>query len=68
MFQRAGISENGRLSVGTVDRKASIVSSLYQDVSPTKLKDNNISPAPSQHSFVDEGFIVHKVKYEPIFL
>ncbi|XP_075978653.1 adenylate cyclase type 2 Ac76E [Anticarsia gemmatalis] len=43
-------SENGRLSVCTVDRKASIVSSLYQDISPTKPRDN-ISPAPSQHSF-----------------
>ncbi|KAI5644133.1 adenylate and guanylate cyclase catalytic domain-containing protein [Phthorimaea operculella] len=49
----SGISENGRLSVCTVDRKASIVSSIYNDVSPTKPRDN-ISPAPSQHSFVDE--------------
>ncbi|XP_037294746.1 adenylate cyclase type 2 isoform X2 [Manduca sexta] len=47
-------SENGRLSVCTVDRKASIVSSIYQDISPTKPRDN-ISPAPSQHSFVDEA-------------
>lgn len=60
-FQRVG-TENGRLSVCTVDRKASIVSSLYQDVSPTKLKDHNISPAPSQLSFVDEGFMGPKVK------
>lgn len=52
-FQRLGISENGRLSVCTVDRKASIVSSIYQDVSPTKPKEN-ISPCPSQHSFVDQ--------------
>ncbi|CAH1638902.1 unnamed protein product [Spodoptera littoralis] len=44
------VSENGRLSVCTVDRKASIVSSLYQDISPTKPRDN-ISPAPSQNSF-----------------
>ncbi|KAJ8716339.1 hypothetical protein PYW08_013624 [Mythimna loreyi] len=43
-------SENGRLSVCTVDRKASIVSSLYQDISPTRPRDN-ISPAPSQNSF-----------------
>ncbi|KAJ2944167.1 hypothetical protein O0L34_g18138 [Tuta absoluta] len=49
----SGISENGRLSVCTVDRKASIVSSIYNDISPTKPRDN-ISPAPSQHSFVDE--------------
>ncbi|CAH2039985.1 unnamed protein product, partial [Iphiclides podalirius] len=48
-----GISENGRLSVCTVDRKASIVSSLYQDVSPTRPREN-ISPAPSQHSFVEQ--------------
>lgn len=45
-------SENGRLSVCTVDRKASIVSSLYQDVSPTKPRDN-VSPAPSQNSFAE---------------
>ncbi|CAH0694353.1 unnamed protein product [Spodoptera exigua] len=44
------VSENGRLSVCTVDRKASIVSSIYQDISPTKPRDN-ISPAPSQNSF-----------------
>ncbi|XP_026325028.1 adenylate cyclase type 2-like [Hyposmocoma kahamanoa] len=42
--------ENGRLSVCTVDRKASIVSSLCNDTSPTKPK-GSISPAPSQHSF-----------------
>ncbi|KAL0822825.1 hypothetical protein ABMA28_004823 [Loxostege sticticalis] len=48
--KKPGVSENGRLSVCTVDRKASIVSSIYQDVSPTKHK-NSISPAPSQHSF-----------------
>ncbi|XP_068618261.1 adenylate cyclase type 2 [Battus philenor] len=47
------MAENGRLSVCTVDRKASIVSSLYQDVSPTKPRDS-ISPAPSQHSFVEQ--------------
>ncbi|XP_060802536.1 adenylate cyclase type 2 isoform X2 [Amyelois transitella] len=47
-----GFCENGRLSVTTVDRKASIVSSLYQEVSPTRTRDN-ISPAPSQHSFVE---------------
>ncbi|CAG9793649.1 unnamed protein product [Diatraea saccharalis] len=52
--KKPGASENGRLSVCTVDRKASIVSSIYQEVSPTKHK-NSISPAPSQHSFVDEG-------------
>lgn len=51
MFQKPGVSENGRLSVCTVDRKASIVSSIYQDVSPTK---KEVSPAPSQHSFVEE--------------
>lgn len=50
--KKPGISENGRLSVCTVDRKASIVSSIYQDVSPTKPKEN-ISPAPSQHSFIE---------------
>ncbi|XP_013134546.1 PREDICTED: adenylate cyclase type 2-like isoform X1 [Papilio polytes] len=49
----SGVAENGRLSVCTVDRKASVVSSLYQDVSPTKPRDN-ISPAPSQHSFVEQ--------------
>ncbi|CAH2216734.1 jg14138, partial [Pararge aegeria aegeria] len=48
---KPGVSENGRLSVCTVDRKASIVSSMYQDVSPTK---KEISPAPSQHSFVEQ--------------
>ncbi|XP_038223430.1 adenylate cyclase type 2-like, partial [Zerene cesonia] len=46
-------SENGRLSVCTIDRKASIVSSIYQDVSPTKPRDS-ISPAPSQHSFIEQ--------------
>lgn len=46
-----GLSENGRLSVGGTDRKASIVSSIYQvEVSPTRAK-NSISPAPSQNSF-----------------
>ena len=35
-----------------MDRKASIVSSIYQDVSPTRPKEN-ISPAPSQHSFIE---------------
>ncbi|CAH0729470.1 unnamed protein product, partial [Brenthis ino] len=50
--KKPGISENGRLSVCTVDRKASIVSSICQEVSPTKPKD--ISPAPSQHSFVEQ--------------
>nr|XP_034831481.1 adenylate cyclase type 2-like [Maniola hyperantus] len=49
--KKPGISENGRLSVITVDRKSSIVSSIYQDVSPTK---KEISPAPSQNSFVEE--------------
>ncbi|CAG4939561.1 unnamed protein product [Parnassius apollo] len=49
----SGISENGRLSVCTIDRKGSIVSSLFQDVSPTKTRDN-VSPAPSQHSFVEQ--------------
>ncbi|XP_039755318.1 adenylate cyclase type 2 isoform X2 [Pararge aegeria] len=49
--KKPGVSENGRLSVCTVDRKASIVSSMYQDVSPTK---KEISPAPSQHSFVEQ--------------
>ncbi|CAH2091501.1 unnamed protein product [Euphydryas editha] len=59
---KLGISENGRLSVCTVDRKASIVSSIYQDVSPTKPKEN-ISPCPSQHSFVDqEGSKVTRVE------
>ncbi|XP_073947635.1 adenylate cyclase type 2 Ac76E isoform X2 [Choristoneura fumiferana] len=48
----SGMSENGRLSVCTVDRKASIVSSIYNDVSPTKPRDN-ISPVPSQHSIED---------------
>ncbi|XP_063827989.1 adenylate cyclase type 2-like [Ostrinia nubilalis] len=48
--KKPGVSDNGRLSVCTVDRKASIVSSIYQDVSPTKHK-SSISPAPSQHSF-----------------
>ncbi|XP_052741648.1 adenylate cyclase type 2-like isoform X3 [Bicyclus anynana] len=48
--KKPGIPENGRLSVCTVDRKASIVSSMYQDISPTK---KEISPAPSQHSFVE---------------
>nr|XP_037869614.1 adenylate cyclase type 2 isoform X4 [Bombyx mori] len=47
-------SENGRLSICTVDRKASIVSSLYQETSPTRAKDN-ISPVPSQHSFVEDS-------------
>ncbi|XP_045517213.1 adenylate cyclase type 2 isoform X2 [Pieris brassicae] len=46
-------SDNGRLSVCTIDRKASIVSSIYQDVSPTKPREN-ISPAPSQHSFNEQ--------------
>ncbi|XP_032520259.2 adenylate cyclase type 2 isoform X2 [Danaus plexippus] len=49
--KKPGVSENGRLSVCTVDRKASIVSSIYPDTSPTKPKD--ISPAPSQNSFID---------------
>ncbi|XP_053606386.1 adenylate cyclase type 2-like isoform X2 [Plodia interpunctella] len=49
----SGFCENGRLSVTTVDRKASVVSSLCQDVSPTRTRDN-ISPAPSQHSFVEQ--------------
>ncbi|XP_063623161.1 adenylate cyclase type 2 isoform X1 [Cydia splendana] len=48
----SGISENGRLSVCTVDRKASIVSSIYNDISPTKPRDN-ISPVPSTNSFED---------------
>ncbi|XP_072947649.1 adenylate cyclase type 2 isoform X2 [Epargyreus clarus] len=50
--KQTGISENGRLSVCTVDRKASIVSSLCQDVSPTRPREN-VSPAPSQHSFIE---------------
>ncbi|KOB71729.1 Adenylyl cyclase 76E, partial [Operophtera brumata] len=53
----SGISENGRLSVCTVDRKASIVSSIYNDISPTK-GQNNISPAPSQHSFNDDSRVM----------
>ncbi|XP_050351953.1 adenylate cyclase type 2-like isoform X1 [Nymphalis io] len=56
--KKSGISENGRLSVCTVDRKASIVSSICQDVSPTKPKEN-ISPCPSQHSFIEQE--THKV-------
>ncbi|XP_050549219.1 adenylate cyclase type 2 isoform X4 [Spodoptera frugiperda] len=54
------VSENGRLSVCTVDRKASIVSSLYQDISPTKPRDN-ISPAPSQNSFNEMETFPHRV-------
>ncbi|KAJ0178523.1 hypothetical protein K1T71_006346 [Dendrolimus kikuchii] len=50
--KKPGMAENGRLSVCTVDRKASIVSSIFQDVSPTKPREN-ISPAPSQHSFIE---------------
>ncbi|XP_041987378.1 adenylate cyclase type 2 isoform X2 [Aricia agestis] len=49
--KKPGQPENGRLSV--CDRKASVVSSIYQDVSPTRVKDD-ISPAPSQHSFTEE--------------
>ncbi|XP_050680922.1 adenylate cyclase type 2 isoform X2 [Leptidea sinapis] len=47
------LSENGRLSVCTIDRKASIVSSICQDVSPTRPREN-ISPATSQHSIVEQ--------------
>ncbi|CAB3259559.1 unnamed protein product [Arctia plantaginis] len=53
-------SENGRLSVCTVDRKASVVSSLYQDISPTKTR-GNISPAPSQHSFNEADSFPNRV-------
>ncbi|XP_052750076.1 adenylate cyclase type 2-like isoform X1 [Galleria mellonella] len=56
-------SENGRLSVCTVDRKASIVSSIYQDVSPTRLKDN-ISPAPSQNSFMEQDLMPKVLRTE----
>ncbi|KAG7296307.1 hypothetical protein JYU34_021437 [Plutella xylostella] len=62
----SGISENGRLSVCTVDRKASIVSSICQDVSPTKYKDS-ISPAPSQNSFsMAEQDVVRVLRTESI--
>ncbi|VVD00302.1 unnamed protein product, partial [Leptidea sinapis] len=37
----------------TIDRKASIVSSICQDVSPTRPREN-ISPATSQHSIVEQ--------------